>query len=456
MHVSSTDAVKEEKDNMQTERVTMREVDFGVLQGILMDNSDLLESCFENNKGSLDGWFAWEEHSGVSTAPMARTLLQLAASMQAVKCVNVLLRHGLDPNAQSPSDGKTALHLACDCKPTLASARVVALLVQHGADRALTDFKGCTPGQVVQGKVEPCCKNKMNLSSIEEPQGYLTPIERLQQIDGCDYDSDEFRMYQFKIQACPHLGIPHDTAECPYLHPGERARRRDPRVYVYKPLPCPHFRKGNCKWGDACPLAHGVFECWLHPAKYRTELCKEGAKCTRQICFFAHSMHQLRDPVVPSHSTDTSCGSNSHGLALPQIQCQHEESPTCTLVDLPASSGNGSGYSTPGLHNAGEVTSFMSHAGTDQKIAALTEVAAEKARAKQASAVAEAIEALKALAMGRYSDSHVSIGQVATENLIRNSETSSIFHMPNSSSTTSLGSNGGFTDRNFLDCSNDW
>ena len=49
--------------------------------------------------------------------------------------------------------------------------------------------------------------------------------------------------------------------------------------------------------GDACPYSHGVYECWLHPAKYRTQLCKEGPSCRRPVCFFAHSVSDLRQPT---------------------------------------------------------------------------------------------------------------------------------------------------------------
>ena len=56
--------------------------------------------------------------------------------------------------------------------------------------------------------------------------------------------------------------------------------------------------QGTCKRGDACSYAHGVFECWLHPSRYRTQLCKEGAACRRSVCFFAHSVEQLREPTM--------------------------------------------------------------------------------------------------------------------------------------------------------------
>jgi hypothetical protein len=118
------------------------------------------------------------------------------------------------------------------------------------------------------------------------------------------YACDEFRMYEFKVRRCLR-GRSHDWTDCPYAHPGEKARRRDPRRYHYSGAACPDFRKGGCKRGDACELAHGVFECWLHPSRYRTQPCKDGTGCRRRVCFFAHTPDQLRvlpPPQQPSAS----------------------------------------------------------------------------------------------------------------------------------------------------------
>ncbi|KAG6491673.1 hypothetical protein ZIOFF_046609 [Zingiber officinale] len=116
------------------------------------------------------------------------------------------------------------------------------------------------------------------------------------------YASDEFRMYDFKVKLCGR-GRSHDWAECPFAHPGEKARRRDLRKHCYSGTPCPDFRKpGGCKRGDACELAHGVFECWLHPDRYRTQACKDGTECRRRVCFFAHTPDQLRVLHTPPSS----------------------------------------------------------------------------------------------------------------------------------------------------------
>ncbi|OEL23994.1 Zinc finger CCCH domain-containing protein 2 [Dichanthelium oligosanthes] len=117
-------------------------------------------------------------------------------------------------------------------------------------------------------------------------------------VDG--FGCDEFRMYEFKVRRCARARS-HDWTECPFAHPGEKARRRDPRKYHYSGTACPDFRKGGCKRGDACEFAHGVFECWLHPARYRTQPCKDGTACRRRVCFFAHTPDQLR--VLPPQQT---------------------------------------------------------------------------------------------------------------------------------------------------------
>lgn len=117
------------------------------------------------------------------------------------------------------------------------------------------------------------------------------------------FSCDNFRMFEFKVRKCAR-GRSHDWTECPYAHPGEKARRRDPRKYHYSGTPCPEFRRGSCRKGDSCEFAHGVFECWLHPARYRTQPCKDGPHCKRRVCFFAHSPEQLR--VLPNSDSPTS------------------------------------------------------------------------------------------------------------------------------------------------------
>ncbi|WOL08192.1 hypothetical protein Cni_G16944 [Canna indica] len=160
------------------------------------------------------------------------------------------------------------------------------------------------------------------------------------------YTSDEFRMYEFKVRRCVR-GRAHDWTECPFAHPGEKARRRDPQKHHYSGTPCPDFRKVcGCKRGDACELAHGVFECWLHPDRYRTQPCKDGIDCRRRVCFFAHTPDQLR--VLPpqyQYSPSTAAAIDSYdGSPLRQqsalqsyLSKNFVSSPTSTLISPPKS-----------------------------------------------------------------------------------------------------------------------
>ncbi|KAH6783842.1 Zinc finger C-x8-C-x5-C-x3-H type family protein [Perilla frutescens var. hirtella] len=141
-----------------------------------------------------------------------------------------------------------------------------------------------------------------DLVDAEDSDDFDVPVDA--------YSCDNFRMFEFKVKRCARARS-HDWTECPFAHPGEKARRRDPRKYHYSGSACPDFRKGACRRGDACEYAHGVFECWLHPARYRTQPCKDGTHCRRRICFFAHTPEQLR--VLPyTSSPDESPRGTSH------------------------------------------------------------------------------------------------------------------------------------------------
>lgn len=140
------------------------------------------------------------------------------------------------------------------------------------------------------------------------------------------FSCDHFRMYEFKVRKCVR-GRSHDWTECPYAHPGEKARRRDPRKYHYSGTACPDFRKGNCKRGDGCEYAHGVFECWLHPSRYRTQPCKDGQGCRRRVCFFAHTPEEIRVLSPKGVCCGDSYDGSPRKLCFDGSYCSPSESP---------------------------------------------------------------------------------------------------------------------------------
>ena len=109
-------------------------------------------------------------------------------------------------------------------------------------------------------------------------------------------DSDDFRMYCMKVLPCSKR-LAHDWTTCVFAHKGEKACRRDPRKFNYTGIACVDMKDtGSCKRGDDCPYAHSTFEYWLHPTRYRTQLCKDMGDCKRETCFFAHRPEELRVP----------------------------------------------------------------------------------------------------------------------------------------------------------------
>lgn len=281
-----------------------------------------------------------------------RTPLMVAAMFGSLNVLYFIVQSGrVDVNRACGSDGATALHCAV-AGGSAVSDQVVKLLLDAAADVNAVDANGNRPGDLIapdftfasfylrkralQQLLDGRGNNEEVFGSSEaifyereaqEPQELSPPrftrdgTEKkeypvdlsLPDIKNGIYSTDEFRMYTFKIKPCTRA-YSHDWTECPFVHPGENARRRDPRKYHYSCVPCPEFRKGTCRQGDACEYAHGIFECWLHPAQYRTRLCKDETGCTRKVCFFAHKPNELRPLYASTGSAVLSprsiCGSS--------------------------------------------------------------------------------------------------------------------------------------------------
>ncbi|KVI11345.1 zinc finger CCCH domain-containing protein 30-like [Cynara cardunculus var. scolymus] len=279
-----------------------------------------------------------------------RTPLMVAAMYGSVDVLKLILSQSkADVNRSCGVDKTTALHCAAS-GGSLNAVEIIKLLLLAGADPNLIDVNGLRPVDVivVSPKFPDKKKTLEELLGVDGESSLLdsnlrspspengSPVSEsdlvsspkistfsdnkreypvdpsLPDIKNSIYSTDEFRMYSFKVRPCSRA-YSHDWTECPFVHPGENARRRDPRKYHYSCVPCPDFRKGTCRRGDMCEYAHGVFECWLHPAQYRTRLCKDGTSCNRRVCFFAHTQDELRPLFVSTGSAVPSPRSTNSG-----------------------------------------------------------------------------------------------------------------------------------------------
>ncbi|XP_047096386.1 zinc finger CCCH domain-containing protein 33-like [Lolium rigidum] len=269
----------------------------------------------EEHKACLDAEASWYGPSAAGQGRLA-TETRTPAMVAALYGSTSVLAYALsaapaEATRASPTDGATALHLAAAGGAAHAVA-ATHLLLAAGASTEALSASALRAGDLLpraataplrlllnSPAASPSSSPKKSASPPHEPRKEYPPDLTLPDLKSGLFSTDDFRMYSFKVKPCSRA-YSHDWTECPFVHPGENARRRDPRRYSYSCVPCPEFRKGGaCRKGDGCEYAHGVFECWLHPAQYRTRLCKDEVGCARRICFFAHRRDELRS-VNPS------------------------------------------------------------------------------------------------------------------------------------------------------------
>ncbi|KAJ0847190.1 putative transcription factor C3H family [Helianthus annuus] len=241
------------------------------------------------------------------------------------------------------------------------------LLLEASADADLTDSNGNRAGDLIARGIKPSARRDLEMllngfssedgSDEERIEGKeIVSVKKeypvdvsMPDINNGVYGSDEFRMYTFKVQPCSRA-YTHDWTECPFVHPGENARRRDLRKFNYSCVPCPEFRKGSCVKGDACEYAHGVFESWLHPAQYKTRLCKDETLCARKVCFFAHRVEELR-PVYASTGSALPSPKSGSVVALIEMGSMSPlalgSNPTMSPPGSPMWQNNKVNHSTP-------------------------------------------------------------------------------------------------------------
>jgi hypothetical protein len=342
--------------------------------------SEVEEKGFDVNEASF--WYGRR----IGSKKMAfeeRTPLMIAALYGSAKVLKYVIETGkTDVNRVCGSDRVTALHCAV-AGGTNSSLQIVKLLLDAYADANCVNANGNKPVDLIGRALKSTSNSKRKAMELllkgetsvgegdrtinqEEAQQKMAvpqlskegtekkeyPIDvSLPDINNGIYGTDEFRMYTFKVKPCSRA-YTHDWTECPFVHPGENARRRDPRKYPYSCVPCPEFRKGTCQKGDTCEYAHGVFESWLHPAQYRTRLCKDEMGCSRKVCFFAHKPEELRPLYASTGSAMPSPKSHSSGaldmtmmspLALSSSSLPMPTSSTPPMSPLAAASSPKSG-----------------------------------------------------------------------------------------------------------------
>ncbi|KAF3972313.1 hypothetical protein CMV_004172 [Castanea mollissima] len=252
-----------------------------------------------------------------------RTPLMVAAKYGSIDVVKLILSQSeADVNFSCGLDKSTALHCAAS-GGSVGAVDVVKLLLQAGAEPNTTDAYGNRPFDVIVAPANlpnlkvaleellrtdasscqqdpqvssvdlrssspslpsspensslsslsnsissPVNCKPMNVSSVPEKKEY--PIDpSLPDLKSSIYASDEFRMFSFKIRPCSRA-YSHDWTECPFVH----------------------------------------------PAQYRTRLCKDGTSCTRRVCFFAHTHEELRPLYVSSGSAMPSPRSAASAAAV--------------------------------------------------------------------------------------------------------------------------------------------
>ncbi|KAK9077944.1 hypothetical protein SSX86_002001 [Deinandra increscens subsp. villosa] len=324
----STDLVME-GENFEENRIRAFLKSSILLELAAADDVLAFESEVEMNSMSVDDVSLWYGRKNGYKPQMGfqeRTPLMIAAVYGSTNILKYILSsQNVDVNKASDSDGATALHCAA-AGGSPSSVETVKLLLEASADPDLTDDNGNKPVDLIARGVKSSKRKvlvmllrgfSVNEEEIEETEIVAAkkeyPVDvSLPDINDGVYGTDEFRMYVFKVKPCSRA-YSHDWTECPFVHPGENARRRDPRKHQYSCVPCLEFRKGSCVKGDNCEYAHGVFESWLHPAQYRTRLCKDETGCARKVCFFAHKVDELRPLYASTGSAVPSPKASSVG-----------------------------------------------------------------------------------------------------------------------------------------------
>eukprot|EP00798_Chlamydomonas_sp_ICE-L_P020579 gene20579-27376_t len=274
-------------------------------KAITEDNINFVEAEIAAKPGLLNATITvlyWGENDGdtsisTSCSVKSRTPLMVAAYHGALRVLALLLSKGADTTAACEMG--TAEALAYSSQDNAQSKEIVlAMLKDASMNRHALDPEVSAPS------------SHASLVSLSEPSHHtpevgmhahpqpMTSFPRNWQPQGqmATPQGSSFRRVHTSKYPTSELTRPEYSNDTFRLFCYKNARRRDPRDYHYCAQACPDYKQGFCVRGDACCYAHGIYECWLHPSKYRTQLCKDGTNCDRPVCFFAHSLGELRSP----------------------------------------------------------------------------------------------------------------------------------------------------------------
>ncbi|KAE8689616.1 Zinc finger CCCH domain-containing protein 47 [Hibiscus syriacus] len=199
-----------------------------------------------------------------------RTPRMIAAMFGSIEVLKYIIGSGkIDVNIACGSDGVTALHCAV-AGGTDSSVETIKLLLDVSANVNCVDANGNKPVDLIASGLKASSNSRRKVIGLllngddvfdgEEKSDKMVMPQLLKEgsekkeypmdaslpdINYGIYGTDDFRMYTFKVKPCSRA-YSHDWTECPFLHPGENARRRDPRKYPYSCVPCLEFRKGAC------------------------------------------------------------------------------------------------------------------------------------------------------------------------------------------------------------------
>ncbi|KAI3811706.1 hypothetical protein L1987_21435 [Smallanthus sonchifolius] len=219
-----------------------------------------------------------------------RTPLMVAAMYGSIDVLKLILSQSkADVNRLCGVDTTTALHCAAS-GGSLNAVEVVKLLLSAGADSNLIDVNGLRPVDVivVSPKFPGMKKTLEELLGVGEGEMTVLPLLG----PGPEQEPES--------EPSPELDL-----TCNDL---KREYPIDPSL--------PDIKNSIYSTDEFRMYSFKVFECWLHPAQYRTRLCKDGPGCNRRVCFFAHTRDELRPLFVSTGSVGLSPRSTAGPGAL--------------------------------------------------------------------------------------------------------------------------------------------